>query len=82
MPNGNSTSISPPHHHLPRPPPPPPSFSKAETVGSAASLHVTLSTGQHNAWVDLLELLVPAALAAEAEASLSLRQGLPFDYLE
>jgi hypothetical protein len=46
------------------------------------ALHVTLSTGQNNSWADFLELLVPQALAAEAEASVGLREGLPPGYLD
>ena len=47
----------------------------------AASLHVTLSTAQQNAWADLLELSVPQAMAAAIQQSQASRCSLPTDYL-
>jgi len=45
------------------------------------SLHVTISCYQLNSWSDLLEKLVPAALARAAEEDGEFREGLPRDYL-
>lgn len=55
---------------------------QAETVSQQPSLHLTVSAGQNNAWADLLELLVPQALAAAAAAAPALRRSLPSDYTE
>ena len=48
------------------------------------SLHLTVSAMQQWAWVDLLELLLPSALASAAasESSTSLREGLPRGFLD
>jgi len=57
---------------------------QAETVSTAPSLHLTVSAGQNNAWADLLELMLPQALAAAAAdpATADLRRSLPSDYLD
>eukprot|EP01111_Echinosteliopsis_oligospora_P007190 TRINITY_DN2189_c0_g1_i1.p1 TRINITY_DN2189_c0_g1~~TRINITY_DN2189_c0_g1_i1.p1 ORF type:complete len:516 (-),score=147.71 TRINITY_DN2189_c0_g1_i1:12-1559(-) len=46
------------------------------------SLHVTLSTFQHNAYIDLLEAAVPRALQLASDSSVSFRKGLPRDYMD
>ena len=46
------------------------------------SLHVTLSTAQQNSWADMLELVVPEAVAAAIQTSAAARESLPVDYLE
>lgn len=52
--------------------------------GSAGhSLHLTISTMQQWAWVDLMEILLPDAIASlAASESTSLRAGLPIRFLE
>lgn len=52
---------------------------QAFTVPDNHSLHVTMSVYQKNSWADLLELLLPHALAQAAESELNLRQGIPMD---
>ncbi|CAM9735859.1 unnamed protein product, partial [Discosporangium mesarthrocarpum] len=54
---------------------------QAETVGAEASLHITVSAMQGNCWADFLETLLPQAMASAALKNLSLRRGLPRDYL-
>lgn len=58
------------------------SSSKGKDDGH--SLHLTISAMQQWAWVDLLEVLLPEALAAAAnsEASTALREGLPRNFLD
>ena len=46
------------------------------------SLHITISTGQRIAWIDLLELAIPAALREAAEEMPELRQTLPRRFLD
>lgn len=48
------------------------------------SLHLTVSTMQQWAWVDLMEIVLPEALQASAtsESSTSLRQGLPRGFMD
>jgi lysine-specific demethylase/histidyl-hydroxylase NO66 len=46
------------------------------------SLHITLSMGQRTAWIDLLELAIPAALRAAAEEMPELRANLPRRFLD
>ena len=46
------------------------------------SLHITLSMGQRTAWIDLLELAIPAALRAAAEEIPELRANLPRRFLD
>ena len=55
---------------------------QGESVGKSPSLHLTVSSFQQNAWVDILEVLIPEALAAATSAHLPLREGLPRDYLK
>jgi len=55
-------------------------FVHSAVSGEDASLHVTLSTHRGNAWVDLLERLLPRALAAAGETEVALRASLPRDY--
>ncbi|CAM9789938.1 unnamed protein product, partial [Choristocarpus tenellus] len=55
---------------------------QAETVGGEASLHITVSAMQGNCWSDFIETLMPQALASASLQNLSLRQGLPRDYLD
>ncbi|CAM9206887.1 unnamed protein product [Ectocarpus sp. 13 AM-2016] len=55
---------------------------QAETVGDEASLHITVSAMQGNCWADLVEGLVPQAVASAVQANQELRSGLPRDYLE
>ncbi|CAB9508295.1 demethylase and histidyl-hydroxylase NO66 [Seminavis robusta] len=52
--------------------------------GNEHSLHLTMSAMQQWAWVDYLELLMPEALeaAANSETSISLRKGLPRNFLD
>jgi len=45
------------------------------------SLHITLSAYQLNSWTDLLEKLLPAALAVASQEDKQFREGLPRDYL-
>ena len=48
------------------------------------SLHLTVSTMQQWAWIDLMEVVVPEALqaAAESETSSSIREGLPSGFMD
>ena len=48
------------------------------------SLHLTVSTMQRWAWIDLMEIVIPEALeaAAENEASHSIREGLPNGFMD
>ncbi|CAM9380088.1 unnamed protein product [Scytosiphon promiscuus] len=55
---------------------------QAETVGDEASLHITVSAMQGNCWADLVEGLVPQAVASAIQANRELRSGLPRDYLD
>ncbi|CAM9167631.1 unnamed protein product [Chrysoparadoxa australica] len=55
---------------------------QAEAVGKKASLHVTVSSMQGNAYVDFLETLLPAAINIAAAKHVDLRRGLPGGYLE
>lgn len=50
---------------------------QAVSLAESHSLHVTLSTGHANTWSDLLELALPAALAAAVEEMPEMRAGLP-----
>ena len=45
------------------------------------SLHITISCYQLNSWTDLLEKLLPAALASASADHTEFREGLPRDYL-
>jgi len=45
------------------------------------SLHITISCYQLNSWTDLLEKLLPAALAVASADNTDFREGLPRDYL-
>jgi lysine-specific demethylase/histidyl-hydroxylase NO66 len=49
---------------------------------SEHSLHITISTYQLNSWTDLLEKLLPAALAEASQEDVEFREGLPRDYLQ
>ncbi|CAM9707862.1 unnamed protein product, partial [Phaeothamnion confervicola] len=55
---------------------------QAKTLGSEASLHVTLSCMQANCWADFVERLLPEAIRSATQKLRSLRQGLPRDYLD
>jgi len=50
---------------------------EAFSLKDCHSLHVTISVGQRCAWVDFLELALPAALRAAAEEMPELRTSLP-----
>ncbi|XP_052128148.1 ribosomal oxygenase 1 [Frankliniella occidentalis] len=54
---------------------------QASTVPGEHSLHVTVSTYQRNSWADLLEKLVPAALANAIEEDEEFRKGVPLDVM-
>lgn len=56
----------------------------SKTTDDGHSLHLTVSAMQQWAWVDLLEELLPEALAAAAnsESSTALREGLPRNFLD
>jgi len=45
------------------------------------SMHITISACQLNSWTDLLEKLLPAALASAAAEDVEFRRGLPRDFL-
>lgn len=45
------------------------------------SLHLTMSAMQNWAWVDFLDILIPEALESAAAKSVSLRSGLPRNFL-
>ena len=45
------------------------------------SLHITISMYQLNSWTDLLEKLLPGALAVASQENVEFRQGLPRDFL-
>ena len=53
---------------------------QGEALAGEHSLHVTISTNQKNAWADLLEQAVPAALKAAISSDVDFRRGLPTDY--
>uniref|UniRef100_A0A2P2I0X5 Bifunctional lysine-specific demethylase and histidyl-hydroxylase n=2 Tax=Hirondellea gigas TaxID=1518452 RepID=A0A2P2I0X5_9CRUS len=56
---------------------------QGEAVEDVHSLHITLSTYQKNAWIDLFEKICsPAALSQVASNSIKLREGLPLGCLE
>ncbi|CAN0028044.1 unnamed protein product [Ascophyllum nodosum] len=55
---------------------------QAETVGDEHSLHITVSAMQANCWADLVEELVPQAVASAVRTNKGLRSGLPQDYLD
>jgi lysine-specific demethylase/histidyl-hydroxylase NO66 len=55
---------------------------QAASLPESHSLHVTLSTGHANAWVDLLELALPAALATAAQEIPELRASVPRRFLD
>lgn len=46
------------------------------------SLHITLSAYQLNSWTDLLEKLLPAALAVASQEDVEFRQVLGFLFKE
>jgi len=54
---------------------------QGQCLADKHSLHITVSCYQLNSWTDLLEKLVPAALATAALEHRGLREGLPRDYL-
>ncbi|XP_076464273.1 ribosomal oxygenase 1-like isoform X2 [Babylonia areolata] len=54
---------------------------QASATEDKHSLHVTFSCYQKNTWGDLLEKLVPQALATAIEENVEFRSGLPRDYL-
>ncbi|KAK3914799.1 Bifunctional lysine-specific demethylase and histidyl-hydroxylase NO66 [Frankliniella fusca] len=54
---------------------------QASTVPGEHSLHVTVSTYQRNSWADLLEKLVPAALANAIDEDEEFRKGMPLDVM-
>jgi lysine-specific demethylase/histidyl-hydroxylase NO66 len=54
---------------------------QAVSDGDTHSLHMTVSCGAGNAWVDLLDELMPHALARATQECTDLRRGLPCDYL-
>jgi len=45
------------------------------------SLHITISMYQRNSWTDLLEKLLPGALAVASQEDIEFRRGLPRDFL-
>ncbi|XP_055606412.1 bifunctional lysine-specific demethylase and histidyl-hydroxylase NO66-like isoform X2 [Uranotaenia lowii] len=53
---------------------------QASTVPGHHSLHVTMSVYQKNSWTDLLEYMLPQALALASEKHIALRQGIPLDF--
>ncbi|XP_074853215.1 ribosomal oxygenase 1 [Carettochelys insculpta] len=55
---------------------------QGDCLPDAHSLHITVSSYQRNAWGDLLEKLLPAALQMAIEEDVEYRQGLPIDYLD
>ncbi|KAK7792710.1 hypothetical protein R5R35_007524 [Gryllus longicercus] len=54
---------------------------QASTEPGHHSLHLTVSCYQKNSWGDLLEKLLPAALAVAQEEDVEFRKGLPLNYL-
>lgn len=60
-------------HHIP----------EIQGVKDDHSLHLTVSAMQNWSWADFLELLIPEALegAAASDKSISLREGLPVNFL-
>jgi len=58
------------------------SIHQAVSAPGVHSLHVTLSTYQHNSYIDLLEAAVPRALELVSEADVEFRKGLPRNYLD
>ena len=55
-------------------------FVHRAATGAAPSLHVTLSAHRANAWIDLLERLLPKALESAQRGDCGLRKALPRDY--
>ncbi|XP_066279326.1 bifunctional lysine-specific demethylase and histidyl-hydroxylase NO66 [Branchiostoma lanceolatum] len=55
---------------------------QASALPDTHSLHITVSTCQRNTWGDLMEKLVPAALATAFSEDVEFRQALPRDYLD
>mmetsp|Transcript_14893 Transcript_14893/g.32175 ORF Transcript_14893/g.32175 Transcript_14893/m.32175 type:complete len:831 (-) Transcript_14893:147-2639(-) len=57
--------------------------SKLPGITDAHSLHLTVSAMQNWCWADFLEILMPEALesASASETSISLREGLPRNFL-
>ena len=45
------------------------------------SLHITISTYQLNSWTDLMEKLLPGALAVASQEDVEFRKGLPRDLM-
>nr|CCA22892.1 nucleolar protein putative [Albugo laibachii Nc14] len=54
---------------------------QAKTAKELHSLHITISAGQHNAYADLMEVLIPQALQSAIQSNLSMRKSLPRNYL-
>ncbi|ETV71122.1 hypothetical protein H257_13520 [Aphanomyces astaci] len=54
---------------------------QAQSPDDVDSLHVTVSTGQQNCVGNLLETLLPQALAGAIASNVDLRKSLPRDYL-
>lgn len=54
---------------------------QAQTVPGEHSLHITISAYQRNAWADLLEKLVPAALTNAIEEDEEFRKGMPLNVM-
>lgn len=52
---------------------------QANTVEGFHSLHVTLSTYQKNSWADLMEILLPGALALAVNENVEFRRGIPLN---
>merc|ERR1712115_98651 len=50
-------------------------------VEDVHSLHITISMYQQNSWTDLLEKLLPGALAVASQEDIEFRRGLPRDFL-
>lgn len=55
---------------------------EACSLPNTHSLHVTISMGQRTAWIDFLELVIPAALRSAAEEMPEFRASLPRRFLE
>ncbi|CAK4086749.1 unnamed protein product [Aphanomyces euteiches] len=54
---------------------------QAQSPDDVVSLHVTVSTGQQNSVGNLLETILPQALAGAIASNVDLRKSLPRDYL-
>jgi len=54
---------------------------QGKCVEDVHSLHITISMYQQNTWTDLLEKLLPGALAVASQEDIEFRQGLPRDFL-